>query len=226
MSFDATTYTAIPRPIGASSLLTPLDKLILSDVLSFIRNGQTYFRSTASIAEHWGASQRAIKYRIKRLLADGYLIIIEEGKSRLTNVLGLGPATIALIGEPIAMRKVDPVAVEPSSDQKPPLPDRKPVPPPVQPLLRYAEDKIPTDVFRTLDLNPTKGRDLSPRDAETVFALYGLGADKAERWMTYMTAVGWQTGDRLEAAKTGAVTLRDNPNAYPKPCPRFDYDDL
>lgn len=203
--------------IEDANLTSAHDLLIVSDVVSYQRQGLDYFKSRESIAKMLRASKRMVTYRMTRLSEIGYLTITTRQAQGLPNLIQVGPKLVHLLD------KASQVNSEPSKPSlaiiHPPIPSEAPqkaaaipaAPPstvkPVQ-VLFGAGDMIPPDVFKTLDFNPGKGRDLTERDAVKVMALYGVAADQAIAEFKVLTYNGWPTNEnQLDQIKRQAYKL-------------------
>lgn len=66
--FDKVNFTKSYNNIRSSKKLTPIEKFIIEDILSFQFNNQIYFKSIADMADDFGSSIKTIKRAITNLL--------------------------------------------------------------------------------------------------------------------------------------------------------------
>mgnify|MGYP006171108683 CR=1 FL=1 len=93
----------VPKAIYEDRVLTPTDKLILSDIATL----NEYFKSNETIGKEVGVSQRTASRSFKKLESLGYITTISDGRNRVAK-MARGVAKMA--------RGVDKMARQPSQN--------------------------------------------------------------------------------------------------------------
>jgi DNA-binding transcriptional regulator YhcF (GntR family) len=62
-----TTFRPLPDAVFSSSELTPLQKLIMADIISFQMNGKRYYKSSTKLADELSVSKRTIQTNFQQL---------------------------------------------------------------------------------------------------------------------------------------------------------------
>ena len=230
-----TSFLQVYQPLFDAKL-NPLEKLILSEAISWHLDGKKMYTSQAQLAERMNVSRATIQRTMQHLQKNNYLVVTLQVKGLTKNsVIQLGHETIKLLipkGDPVSITTSEPVKVEVASleaettplvDYLPfgdvEMPTEAPKPTraaktrsmdPVQGApLTNAKDPLPLDVVKRLNYYPKAERhELTENDVVLVFGCYGIDATQAKDWYHKAKYSLPNYNDKLQYAKDGAIALK------------------
>lgn len=220
-------------PVLDSTDLDAIEKLVLAEVLHYRVSGRPFYMSMGKLCIRAGTKRSTLKKRMRDMERRGYIhVTVSRRNFNQANVVEVGPATYSLLQGSGATRSCDEDSTGSFNEVllHPPAPATKPKHPTAQPthsasghaspqkrkrptwqvnkVVSSAEEKLPVDLFKMLDYNPSKRKELTEADAVKVFAWHGLSNEKAWEWWDARIRAGWPpTFDQLEICREKAAKL-------------------
>lgn len=240
-------------PVANSDQLDAIQKLVLAEVLHYRVGGLQFHMSMDSLSTRAGTSRSTLKKRMRDLEKRRFIeVTVSRRNFNQANVVEVGPATLALLqrsgvvesrNEHMASTTDDPFQEPPFTAVKPQRqpPAEKAAPRTATPkraarptwqvnkVVSSADEKLPVELFKMLNYNPSKGRELTEADAVKVFAWHGVANERAWEWWDAWLKADWPPEiDGLERCRKAAAKRADEQVSAPaqeKP-PEPEEDDL
>lgn len=248
-------FTKNYDPVMESTDLDAIQKLILAEVLHYRVSGLIFRMSMDRLRARVGTSRSTLKTRMRDLERKGYITVKVSRKNfNQANMVEVGSATYSLLqGREVTLSREEDV-MDPFDEVLvyPPTPATRTKHPTAEPkhsgsglavpqkrkrptwqvnkVVSQFDEKLPSELFRTLTYNPSKGKELTEADAVKVFAWHGLANERAWEWWETQENRGWlPMFDRLElcrraAAKLAAEQERTKETPFEEEPPPFDDD--